>query len=698
MHRNFLRSLCLLLVGTLMACGQAEEPTVVTEDIQSVSAPIPEKAPALASSVERESGGIARRDDSANFSDLVSRGPFLDSDGSILAGAWIMAPREHDLENVSAYFEPGFFGQGREQFVEEALWSLRTDEEGLIDLPRDTEFPWMDHEGFTGGIPLVTRGGDWVELPPFTWRKARVLDHRGRPVAGARVGHMDPLDPWRESLLGTTNQEGIAELPINAYTAELLAEDELHFHVQTLAGLGVTILGSAVGPSETLTFQLPDTPRLELDILGLDGNLYDGPLVISMSRQNVNLNLLGGTMGGKFHVPAVEPNAHVFLRIRSWDDRYSYLKELTLPDAEEGVIKLEARLGKVGFTLRGVVADEVSAPDANATFRLSLPGYPPEFLLTDSEGRFEIFMGDLYVQPDSTDITITKYTHDLPTAYWKGIAVPIGNRDLIDLGIIALKGAETLASGVVLHDAGIPHSNAQVFFERVDPTALDLVQPVYANTARNGSFHIRGVASEFEDGPFQLRVTAPNLKSAVYPVYLGQTDMELSLRRKVQVEGRFLFGDSILSSTLRVRFEESNPVAASTLPDAEMIGSEGRFKAFDVPSGSYSLVLSTADGRELHVEHGIHIEGTPSLLELPPIDLRHRVRYRYVTCVDTEGKRIREASYRVEGNAQWKSTAYGMAGIFLRNHERDIHVRAEGYVTKTVELVDDETSITLQRE
>ncbi|MGB0953832.1 MAG: carboxypeptidase-like regulatory domain-containing protein [Planctomycetota bacterium] len=556
----------------------------------------------------------------------------------------------------------------------------------------------MESKAYTGGLPRLRRGESVIELPSVQWRKVQVMDHLGDPVSGARVGYFDSELPWMSALLGTTDQAGFAEIPVDAHSMAYLARDEIQYFVQTLAGQGVSMLGSVVGPSETITFRLPRAPRLEIDILGLDGKPYEEPLAIRMSRQDQELNLQGGTMRGKFHVPAVDPNAHVFLEIRSWDDRLSYLQELTLPDADNGVIKLEIRLSKVGFTLRGRLTKEMRAPDANATFRLSLSGYPAEPLLTDSEGRFEIFMGDLYVQPDSTDITITEYEHGLPTVYWKGIAVPIGNRDLIDLGTIALNSAETLASGIVLHEADIPHDNAQVTFEKVEPSALDIIQTLSANTSSDGSFHIRGVASEAGEGPFQLRVTAPGLKSTVYPVQLGQTGMKLTLRRKVQVEGRFLFGDSILSSTLRIRLEESNPTSASYYPRAEMVGGEGNFKAFEVPAGMYSITLSTADGRDLHVEHGIHVPGSPSTVELHPIDLRHSIRYRYVKCVDAQGKRIHDAAYRVEGNERWKSTAYGMAGIFLRNHERDIHVRADGYVTRTVELVDDETNITLQAE
>ena len=695
----------MLLLGCL-SCGAKESVAPkLTEPAD------PESEPTTAIEAAPDLEGAMQREDSRDIGDRTAdplaysftSSPILNSQGEALAGLEIWTARPHALGTLSNYFYPGYFGPDRADFEMRYLLKVRTDQDGKARFPRGPRSYWVDGEK-EGGLLYIPSCGNTsaaksdLHLDPLTWRTVRVVDHVGFPVADARVGVWDSERTRGGSLLGVTDSTGKARLPITKDLGKTLYEDDGSLFVQTLRERIVSRHVLEDSSQDPVVLSLPDAPALELKILHPDGHLYEEAVVVSISHRSArtSMRIQGGATRGVFRIPSADPGAKIFLRVESWDEQYSFVEDLVLPNQETGTIALTVPLSQDRMILTGKLLDEQSRPMASTPMRITLGEWSSDDGTTNARGVFRMELDRDEHLDIETEIDIGVFYDKQLRSHGLISGVDFSPNE-VDLGSITLFPPPLVAGGRVRNPDGSPASGLPVSLLRKDGTVWKPEMQSHTITGQYGEFTLRGPLPPKKDGPYFLStggVYHENISVSITP---GVPDLDLTVRRLVHIQGQFLFPSTVLATSLRLEFQETDAPSSRPRPEADFTGNDGSFKVMKAPEGTYSATLFSADGRELHVEHAVRVDGYGGVLVMKPIDLSRDLRYFHLTCRDETGEGIHLAQYRVGNHDRWKSMPRGQAGIFLRGFEEEVSLRAKGFDDRTVLLKETNGVVVLER-
>lgn len=513
------------------------------------------------------------------------------------------------------------FGQG-------TMLSARTDDRGRYRMPDPARWATgmvVDHPDLA--LTMVSPVPATVALSPGRTITGRVVNERGKPVAGARVAADRPGAPEV-----TTDEAGRFRLPhTSLYEPRLVARTTDSVGVIAIARGEPTI---RLGPSARLSGIVRDAEKRPL--AGIAVAIVSDTLQTSASTDAKGMFAFSGLPHAKYRLFA---DGGPVYEVRSPDDEIVVDRDVTrdltakrLPRAE-GIVRDESGRPVAGarIAFSGILTPIVSAADGHFSLSAALnrgkfelsatkPGLPPAFGTPSAPGTF---------------VEITMHS---------GVAVE---------GTVRGSGGEALA-GVAVSPV-------------VDGTALRDSAAPWAVSDEKGRFAVRllpgVVALDFEKKGFQTRRQGVEVLPQMEPV-------NVALAKALTLRGRVVTKEGAPAANV--------PVLAG-VPDqiTVMTDVDGIFEMNILPTDGLELYYGEAMTRK---EVRFPVEDL--VLVLPAMRV---VRGHVIDAATREPiGRFVVAGVREEGPVEDSTfeSATGEFAIELPEETAELRVRADGYAPK----------------
>jgi len=368
------------------------------------------------------------------------------------------------------------------------------------------------------------------------------------------------------------------------------------------------------------------------------------------------------------------------------------------PDVAGQELRFQVRLGGSFPVLVGRVVDATGEALAGYDLfaRVVVPGNraldgPAQLVRTDASGLFRVVVRAEVPPAERAELTLRATTRgrtadadarlDLPRP------LPPGETDL---GVVQLRGAPLIASGVVVDESGEPVERAMVVLQRGsggEPGAP--ARWTWVDGERTGADGVFALYGALEPGEYGLSVSSGrHVAAALRPIAVGGGGLRIVLSSAGRIAGTVLVDEGVPADELQVRVTSLEGAGPSGVRISWAVAEDAHFDVGPLAVGDYDLaLLLQGRGEPLARIEGVRVPaGRPSDdPRLREIDLRGLLRAIRLLVVGPGDAPVPEGSLRFwpAGAADGPQTgtaeiARGEAVLVTPWPQVDLDVRAPG--------------------
>ena len=612
-------------------------------------------------------------------------------------------------------------GRWSSHAMELAAWSTAT-----IQTDRQGEAQFMVRESSPYYMVYARQGGRWgasyvseeeqneivtVTINPDVTIRARVLDPRGRPVAGVPIGLCDEEDvPLRRTSHNeeTNTPDGIATFyHAQRYISPRWGQQGALLLTCATAEPVYSPIDFTAIPAQPIDLYLPATgsvvvtvvDRLGAPHMGLAGRI-DATLSVQTDKgEHSNYVRLEGN---ELEVPHVEIGLQLRLELES--EELSGAVDFAGP-TQQGERVEQQLIATRQPTLSGRLVNDRGEPQKgywHAVHIQTKPGYEKQYFETTDDGHFHIPIPPLTDNPDAA--RGIRFERTIPT-FEEQAWIDLGDLPLIsgrnEIGNIVLSKPPIVVAGWVFDDAGQPVSGAQM-------------QILYgtADAAYNVSVAKGSGFTSTADGAFELRAywLADELLlgankgwnfGELVRLDRGTTGVRYVLPRVGQVVIPVTFvGAMTVDHALFTRTNRATGSVKGTI--AESAFEDGKVHWRAVPPGRYDFAIRIiGTSAPLALISDVEVLGGESKT-LPAQEVGEGVQEIQVQVVGPNGAPVKDAFVAINPSAKGKTTHHalpaptGSVRLLVPETPCEVLVAAPGHATRTVYGVTGDTIINLE--
>ena len=550
-----------------------------------------------------------------------------------------------------------------------------------------------------------------VTINPDVTIRARVLDPRGRPVAGVPIGLCDEEDvPLRRTSHDeeTNTPDGVATF----YHAQRYIlprwgqQGALLLNCATAEPVYSPIDFTAI-PTQPIDLHLPATGSVVVKVVDKLGAPHIGlaervDATLSVQTDKGEHSNYVTLNGNQLEIPHVELGLQLHLELES--EELSGAVDFAGP-TQQGERVEQQLIATRQPTLSGRLVNDRGEPQKgywHAVHVQTKPGYQKQYFETTDDGYFHIPIPPLTDNPGAA--RGIRFERTIPT-FEEQAWINLGDLSLIsgrnEIGNIVLSKPPIVVAGWVVDDAGQPVSGAQM-------------QILYgtADAAYNVSLAKGSGFTSTADGAFELRAywLADELLlgankgwnfGELVRLEQGTTGVRYVLPRVGQVVIPVTFvGAMTVDHALFTRTNRASGSVKGTI--AESVFEDGKVHWRAVAPGRYDFAIRIiGTSAPLALISDVEVLGEESKT-LPAQEVGEGVQEIQVQVVGPNGAPVKDAFVAINPSADGNTTHHalpaptGSVRLLVPETPCEIMVAAPGHATRTVYGVTEDTIISLE--
>jgi len=600
--------------------------------------------------------------------------------------------------------------------VEDRVWGVkhyRADGDGVALLPSSSGYcyAFCAHDGLWGFLEFAPEPRYEpfpLRLMPDTNLVVHVVERGSRePVAGAEVALRYELAPDDVSTIATAyaGDDGVARFPhLRQHTSYFWAHTE-KLHVE-LAGAFAPPISVEIDPEDVPErIELEVGPRTALDVTLVDpsGQPMLGPVFVAVGIDRGDLGIdqrivAAVTGDGRVSFEQLGPSLDVFVVAELRSGRTSETARTRTAPNDGGRIPVVLAFdsGDVALTGRLLLPDGTPAAEMELMATVGSranQGRVGSGVFTEPDGRFVLAQRMLALE-DVIEVELAPVGDaSLLRARFEVPGPVVGTHEL---GDVTLEQLPPLVSGRVIDDGGEPILAARVHVLGTLAGETRRRSLGSTQTDRDGRFVVHG------EGAAPLEVFASH---ALYGRVERQTvepgaTLSFVLPRAGGIAGSVLLDEEWLCDFTVVRVK---PADADEWQDSTWLDRPGEFSLASLAPGDWTVGFEMEDETDV----GVLVENVKVVAgemtrdpRLQGVDLRGKAGVKRFRIVDANGAPIPEGeiSHRAPNELEWAGTTGftdGVAHLFTVLDEVDLHVRADGYLSRFVPRAREERDVVL---